>query len=83
VGLVGWGISPSQGRYLTHRKTQTQNKLTQTLTLQVEFEPTIPAFDRAKAVHALQGNGPIRHVETCPDFFSLQEYTQQNTLSKF
>jgi hypothetical protein len=30
-----------------------------------------------------QGNGPIRHVETCPDFFLLQEYTQQNTLSKF
>jgi hypothetical protein len=31
-----------------------------------------------------QGNGPIRHVETCPDFFfPLQEYTQQNTLSKF
>jgi hypothetical protein len=29
------------------------------------------------------GNGPIRHVETCPDFFLLQEYTQQNTLSKF
>jgi hypothetical protein len=29
--------------------------------------------------------GPIRHVETCPDFFffSLQEYTQQNPLSKF
>jgi hypothetical protein len=31
----------------------------------------------------LQGNGPIRHVETCPDFFSLREYTQQNPLSKF
>jgi hypothetical protein len=31
----------------------------------------------------LQGNGPIRHVETCPVFFSLQEYTQQNPLSKF
>jgi hypothetical protein len=30
-----------------------------------------------------QGNGPIRHVETCSDFFSLQEYTQQNPLSKF
>jgi hypothetical protein len=30
-----------------------------------------------------QGNGPIRHVETCPEFFSLQEYTQQNPLSKF
>jgi hypothetical protein len=34
----------------------------------------------------LQGNGLIRHVETCPDvffFFSLQEYIQQNPLSKF
>jgi hypothetical protein len=28
----------------------------------------------------LQGNGPIRHIETCPDFFFLQEYTQQNPL---
>jgi hypothetical protein len=29
VGLLGQGISPSQGRYL-HRNTQTQNKCTQT-----------------------------------------------------
>jgi hypothetical protein len=34
--------------------------------------------------HHSPGNGAIRHVETCPDFFfSLQEYTQQNPLSKF
>jgi hypothetical protein len=33
------------------------------------------ADDTADKQH-LQGNGPIRHVETCPDFFfSLQEYT--------
>jgi hypothetical protein len=29
-----------------------QNKLTQTYTSRVEFEPTIPAFERAKTVHA-------------------------------
>jgi hypothetical protein len=36
-----------------------------------------------ESLESSQGNGPIRHVETCPDFFSLQEYTQQNLLSKF
>jgi hypothetical protein len=35
------------------RATQTQNKHTQTSTPWVGFEPTIPAFDRAKTVHAL------------------------------
>jgi hypothetical protein len=36
------------------------------------------------SIYYSQGNGPIRHVETCPDFFfSLQEYTQRNPLSKF
>jgi hypothetical protein len=42
-------ISPSQGRYLT----QTQNKRTQTSMPRVGFEPTIPAFERTKTVHAL------------------------------
>jgi hypothetical protein len=32
---------------------QTQNKRTQTSVPQVEFEPTIPMFERAKTVHAL------------------------------
>jgi FAD synthase len=44
------GISPSLGRY---RTTQTQNKRIQTSMPRVGFEPTIPAFERAKAVHAL------------------------------
>jgi hypothetical protein len=41
VGLLGRGISPSQGRYL-HTG---QHKY--------GFEPTIPVFERAKTVHAL------------------------------
>jgi hypothetical protein len=37
----------------TPRTTQTQNKRTQTLMPWVGFEPTIPVFERAKTVHAL------------------------------
>jgi hypothetical protein len=48
---LGRVISPSQGRYL-HRTTQTQNKRTQTSMHRVGFEPTIPAFQQAKTVHA-------------------------------
>jgi hypothetical protein len=33
--------------------TYTQNKRTQTYMPEVGFEPTIPAFERAKRVHAL------------------------------
>jgi hypothetical protein len=36
-----------------HRTTQTQNTRTQTSIHRVGFEPTIPLFDRAKTVHAL------------------------------
>jgi hypothetical protein len=39
----------------TSRTRQTQNKLTQTFTLRVGFEPTIPVFERAKMVHASAG----------------------------
>jgi hypothetical protein len=51
VGLILWGISPSQGHY--QHRTQPQNKCTQTSMLWVGFEPKIPAFERAKTVHAL------------------------------
>jgi hypothetical protein len=37
----------------THRTTQIQNKQTQTSMPRVGFEPTIPVFERAKRVHAL------------------------------
>jgi hypothetical protein len=38
----------------THRITQTQNKRTQTSIPRVGFEPTVPEFERAKTVHALE-----------------------------
>jgi hypothetical protein len=50
VGLPGRGISPSQGRYL--HTGQHKHKRTQILMPRVGFEPTIPAFERAKTVHA-------------------------------
>jgi hypothetical protein len=49
IGHLGRAISSSQRRYLT----QTQNKHRHTSMPQVGFEPTIPAFERAKTVHAL------------------------------
>jgi hypothetical protein len=49
VGLLWWGISPSQGRYLT----QTHNKHKQTSMLWVRFEPTILVFKRVKIFHVL------------------------------
>jgi hypothetical protein len=45
VGLLGRGISPSQGRYLhTEQPIQTQNKRTQTFMSWVGFAPTTPVF---------------------------------------
>jgi hypothetical protein len=52
VVLLGRGISPSQGCHL-YRTSQTQNKRTQISMLQVVFELTIPVFERAKTVNAL------------------------------
>jgi hypothetical protein len=47
VGLLGRGISPSEVRCL-----HTNTDYTQTSMLQVEFEPTIPVFERAKTIYA-------------------------------
>jgi hypothetical protein len=40
-------------RPLPHRTTQTQNKYTQISMPRVEFEATVPVFEGAKTVHAL------------------------------
>jgi hypothetical protein len=54
VGRTPWtGDQPVARPLPPHRQTQTQNKRTQTSILRVGFEPTIPAFERAKTVHAL------------------------------
>jgi hypothetical protein len=47
-----WG-QPVAKPLSTHRRTQIQNKCKQTSMPWVEFEPTIPAFEQAKTVDAL------------------------------
>jgi hypothetical protein len=49
VGLLGRGISPSQGRYLT----PTHNKRNESSTPWVGLQITIPGLERAKTFHAL------------------------------
>jgi hypothetical protein len=53
------GDEPISRPLPTHRAAQTQNKRTQTFMPSVGFEPTIPAFERAKAVHALDRAGSV------------------------
>jgi hypothetical protein len=55
VGLLGWVISPSQGLYLnTGQHKHIINAYThQTSMPRVGLEPTIPASEREKTVHAL------------------------------
>jgi hypothetical protein len=52
VGLLGRGISPSQGLCL-HTGQHKHNKRTYTSVCGVGFKPTTPVFERAKTVHAL------------------------------
>jgi hypothetical protein len=47
------GDQPVARPLLTHRTAQIQNKRIQTSMHEVGFEPTIPVFERAKTVHAL------------------------------
>jgi hypothetical protein len=54
VGRILWtGDQPVERPLPIHRTTETQNKRTQTSVPRVGFELTIPVFERAKTVHAL------------------------------
>jgi hypothetical protein len=54
VGRTAWtGDQPVAKPLLTHRTTRTQNTRIQYKHPLVGFEPMIPVFERAKAVHAL------------------------------
>jgi hypothetical protein len=54
VGRTPWtGDQPVARPLPTHRTTQILNNRTQTFMSRVGFEPTIPAFKRAKTVEAL------------------------------
>jgi hypothetical protein len=52
VGLLGRGVSPTQGLYL-YAGQHRQSKHTQTSMPRVGFPPTIQLFERVNAVHAL------------------------------
>jgi hypothetical protein len=53
VGRTPWmGDQPVARPLPTHRTTQTQTSM-----LRVEYEPTIPALERVKKVHALKLGG--------------------------
>jgi hypothetical protein len=56
VGLLGWRMSLTQGRYL-YRTTQTE--LTQASMPWVGFEPTIPMLKRVKTFNALKGTATV------------------------
>jgi hypothetical protein len=59
-GRIPWtGDQPVARPLPTHRTTQTQNKHTETSMPWVGFEPTIPAFERAKTVHALDAAATV------------------------
>jgi hypothetical protein len=53
VELLGRGISPPQGRYLHSEQHTHRINAHRYPCLWMEFEPTIPAFERAKTVHFL------------------------------
>jgi hypothetical protein len=60
VGRTPWtGDQPVARPLPIHRTTQKQNKLTQTSMSWVGFEPTIPLFERAKTVHALDSAASV------------------------
>jgi hypothetical protein len=58
VGLLEWGISPSQGLYI-YTEQHKQNKRRQTSMPRVGFEPTTPVFEGAKRIHASDGAATV------------------------
>jgi hypothetical protein len=60
VGRTPWtGDQPVSRPLPTHRTTQKHNKRSQTSMPRVGLEPTIPVFERAKTVHALDRGATV------------------------
>jgi hypothetical protein len=77
VGRTSWtGDQPVSRPLSTHGTTQTQNKRTQTSMPWVGFEPTIPVFERAKTVHALD-----RAATVTGSFLVIQNYLGREFLA--
>jgi hypothetical protein len=76
VGRTPWTENQLVARPLpTCRTTQTQNKPTH-----VGFEPTIPAFERAKTVHALDRAGTVISKEV---FYNKLLYGSQVSIENY
>jgi hypothetical protein len=73
VGLLGWGISLTQGRYL-HRTTQTLNKCRQTSMPWMGFKLMIPAFEQAKTFHASDHTAIVIGLQPCSQLKVNQHY---------
>jgi hypothetical protein len=54
IGRTFWTGDQPVARPLPINRTQTQNKPTQIFMPLVGFEPTIPVFEQAKTIHALE-----------------------------
>jgi hypothetical protein len=70
VRLLGRAISHSQGHNL-HRTTQTQNERRQISMPSVGIESTTPVFERAKTVHALDGEATVIGMFICQYHYIL------------
>jgi hypothetical protein len=64
----------------TYRVAQTQNKRTQTTMPSVRFEPTIPVFERAKTVHALDRAATVIGSRSRPVEIYLQSSIRLHSL---
>jgi hypothetical protein len=75
VGRTPWTGDQTFTRPLpTHRTARTQNKLTQTSMPRMGFESTIPTFERAKTVHALDRAATVtgKPDHYCPQLFQYK-----------
>jgi hypothetical protein len=80
VGSIPWtGDQPVARPLPTHRTTQTQNKCTQISMPWVGFKPTIPVFERAKTVHALDSAATVTGR---PGSIPVQNYRQSESFTK-
>jgi hypothetical protein len=73
------GESARRKGHNLHRTTQTQNKRRQTSMPLVGFELTIPVFERAKTIHALNRAATVigmliyQYFESMSEKFSVDE----------
>jgi hypothetical protein len=75
VGLLRRVISPSQGRYLNTGQHKHRINAHTDFTPRVGFEPTIPAFERAKTVHVLDRTATVTGT-----FISSCVHIRQHTM---